>query len=147
MLEKFGMNTQPEAYFDLVPWEVLANINHSFFLSEGNRHFLRYAGGLLYTEVSVPAAFVNFRLAGERLGLSGDAIGYWDLHIKEDIRHGQWMLDGVAFPLVERYPEKAWEILWGYDQQRFFSARAGRAMAKSIQEAEIDCSPGPFYKD
>ena len=147
MLEGFGMNTQSEAYFDLVPWEVLANINHCFFLSEGKRQFLRYAGGLLYTEVSVPAAFVNFRLAGERLGLSEDAFAYWDLHIKEDIRHGQWMLDDVALPLVKRYPEKAWEILWGYEQQRFFSARASQAIAKSIQEAEIDCSADRFYKD
>ncbi|GJL79851.1 MAG: hypothetical protein NPINA01_28400 [Nitrospinaceae bacterium] len=136
MLEGLGMNTQPEAYFDRVPWEVLANINHSFFLSEGNRHFLRYAGSLLYTEVSVPASFDNFRLAGERLGLGEDAITYWDLHIKEDIRHGQWMLDDVALPLAERYPEEAWEILWGYEQQRFFSTRASRATARAVQEAE-----------
>ena len=32
MLNEFGMDSQPEAYLDLVPWEVLANINHSFFL-------------------------------------------------------------------------------------------------------------------
>ncbi len=134
MMDKFDMNTQPEAYFDLVPWEVLANINLSFFLSEGKRQFLRYAGGLLYTEVSVPAAFVNYSLAGERLGFSDDAIAYWDLHIKEDIRHGQWMLDDVAIPLVERYAQNADEILLGYDQQRFFSARASRAVAKSLQE-------------
>jgi heme oxygenase-like protein len=134
MMEQFGMNTQPEAYFDLVPWEVLANINLSFFLSEGKRQFLRYAGGLLYTEVSVPATFVNYSLAGERLGFSEDAIAYWVLHIKEDIRHGQWMLDDVAIPLVERYAKNAGEILLGYDQQRFFSSRAGRAVAKTLQE-------------
>jgi heme oxygenase-like protein len=134
MLDKFDMNTQPEAYFDLVPWEVLANINLSFFLSENNRQFLRYAGGLLYTEVSVPAAFVNYRLAGERLGLSPDAFAYWDLHIKEDIKHGQWMLDDVAIPLIERYAQNAGEILFGYDQQRFFSARASQSVVKSLQE-------------
>ncbi len=134
MLEIFDMNTEPEAYFDLVPWEVLANINLSFFLSENNRQFLRYAGGLLYTEVSVPAAFVNYRLAGERLGLSEDAFAYWDLHIKEDIRHGQWMLDDVAIPLVERYAANAGEILLGYDQQRFFSDRASRAVAKTLRK-------------
>lgn len=134
MMDKFGMNTQPEAYFDLVPWEVLANINLSFFLSEGKRQFLRYAGGLLYTEVSVPAAFVNYSLAGERLGFSDDAIAYWDLHIKEDIRHGQWMLDEVAIPLVKRYAQNGGEILLGYDQQQFFSTRASQAVAKSLQE-------------
>ncbi len=144
MLDEFGMNTKPEAYFDLVPWEVLANINHSFYLCDRKRHFLRYMGGLLYTEVSVPASFINFRQAGERLGLSRNAIEYWDLHIKEDKKHGQWMLDDVALPLAERYPENACEILWGYDQQRFFSARAGRAVAESVKNAENDCSMESF---
>lgn len=141
MLEGFNMNAQPEAYFDLVPWEVLANINHSFCLSESNRQFLRYVGGLLYTEVSVPSAFVHFRRAGERLGLGKDAVAYWDIHIKEDIRHGQWMMNDVALPLVQRYPDRAWEIPWGYDQQRFFSSRASQALARSVQEAELS-EPG-----
>ena len=146
MLNEFGMNSKPEAYFDLVPWEVLANINHSFFLCDRKRHFLRYMGGLLYTEVSVPSAFVNFRQAGERLGLSRNAIEYWDLHIKEDKKHGQWMLDDVALPLVERYREDAWEILWGYDQQRLFSSRAGQAVAESVKNAEKDCSLESFFE-
>jgi hypothetical protein len=140
MLEEFDMNTKPETYIDLVPWEVLANINHSFFLCDKKRYFLRYIGGLLYTEVSVPSSFVNFRQAGMRLGLSNTSIEYWDLHIKEDKKHGQWMLDDVALPLAKQYEENAWEILLGYDQQRFFSARAGKAVAQSIKMNEMDCS-------
>jgi hypothetical protein len=138
MLEEFGMKTQPEAYFDLAPWEVLANINQSFFLCERKRNFLRYIGSLLFFEISVPAAFKNYQLAGERLGLSPEAINYWELHIKEDQRHGQWMLDDVALPLVDRYPDLAWEMVWGYDQQRFISARASRAIARSVRDAEND---------
>jgi hypothetical protein len=140
MLEEFGMNTKPEAYFDLTPWEVLANINHSFFLCDKNRHFLRYMGGLLYTEVSVPASFANFRQAGLRLGLSRNAIEYWDLHIKEDKKHGQWMLDDVALPLAKRYEKNAGELLLGYDQQRLISVRAGKAVAESIKTGAMDLS-------
>ena len=136
MLEEFKMNTRPEAYFDLAPWEVLANINQSFFLCERKRNFLRYIGSLLFFEVSVPAAFKNYQLAGERLGLSPEAINYWGVHIKEDVRHGQWMLDDVALPLVDHYPDLAGEIVWGYDQQRFISARASQAIARSVREAE-----------
>lgn len=136
MLEEFKMHKRPEAYFDLAPWEVLANINHSFVLCERKRNFLRYIGSLLFFEVSVPAAFKSYQLAGKRLGLSDTAINYWKLHIKEDERHGQWMLDDVALPLVDRYPEFAGEILWGYDQQRHLSARAGKAIAHSAREAE-----------
>ncbi|QPJ62590.1 MAG: iron-containing redox enzyme family protein [Candidatus Nitronauta litoralis] len=137
MLVELGMNSEPEAYRDLAPWEVLANINHSFFLSERKRNFLRYVGALLYTEVSVPSAFENYLEAGKRLGLSDQAIGYWDLHIKEDQRHGQWMLEDVALPLADIYKENSWEILWGYDQQRLFSKRIGEAIVRSISEAEL----------
>ena len=136
MLKQFKMDTQPEAYFDLAPWEVLANINHSFFLCERKRNFLRYIGSLLFFEVSVPAAFENYKLAGERLGLGPEATNYWELHIKEDLRHGRWMVDDVALPLVDRYPDLAWEIVWGYDQQRFISTRASQAIARSVREAE-----------
>lgn len=136
MLTEFGMNATPEAYLDIVPWEVLANINHSFTLCERKRNFLRYIGSLLYFETSVPAAFQNYKIAGERLGFSEQAIGYWDVHIKEDLRHGQWMLNEVALPLITRYEDSAWEIVLGYDQQRFLSNRASQAIAKSVRQAE-----------
>ena len=73
MLEELGLNSKPEAYLDIIPWEVLANINHSFLLSEQKRKFLRYIGGLMYIEISVPTSFRNNKIAGERLGLSHKA--------------------------------------------------------------------------
>ncbi|HUQ34305.1 MAG TPA: iron-containing redox enzyme family protein [Pyrinomonadaceae bacterium] len=135
MLTELGMCTEAEAYFDLVPWEVLATINHSFLLSERKRFYLRYVGGLLYTEISVPAAFDNYRAAAERLHMSEAARGYWELHIREDERHGQWMLHDVALPLAARYPGEAWEIVLGYDQQKFLSERAGLSVERHVREA------------
>lgn len=136
MLTELGMDTAPEAYFDRVPWQVLAAINHSFLLSERKRHFLRYIGGLLYTEISVPAGFSAYRAAAERLGFTGKAMAYWDLHIKEDERHGRWMLNDVALPLARLYPQHAWELVLGYDQQRLFSERASGAVAHASYEAD-----------
>ena len=136
MLEELGLDSRPESYLDIVPWEVLANINHSFMLSEEKRKFLRYVGGLMFIEISVPASFKNNKLAGERLGMSDEATSYWTVHIEEDIRHGQWMLNNVALPLVEKYPEDAWELVMGYDQQKFFSARATASIVASIQKYE-----------
>ena len=52
MLAHFDMSTEPEAYFDLVPWQVLASINHNYLLTERKRYFLRYNGGLTYFEVA-----------------------------------------------------------------------------------------------
>ncbi len=137
MLEECDMDSSPEAYFDCVPWEVLANINHSFFLSERKQNFLRYIGGLLYTEVSVPAAFQNIKMAGQRLNIGDKGTSYWDLHIREDIRHGQWMLEDVALPLIEKYPEDGWDMVMGYDQQKFISSRATSSIVESIRHFEF----------
>ncbi len=136
MLAEFGMNTEPEAYFDLVPWEVLASTNHNFLVTERKRDFLRYSGGLTYFEVAGPAVYKNYLVAAQRLGLSEVAVGYWELHIREDERHGRWMLDDVALPLAERYPNDAWELVLGYDQQQLMSDRAAAAVVRSICEVE-----------
>ncbi|PIQ98667.1 MAG: hypothetical protein COV66_15425 [Nitrospinae bacterium CG11_big_fil_rev_8_21_14_0_20_45_15] len=136
MLNYFDMNAKPEAYLDLVPWSVLADINHSFTLCERKKYFLRYAGGLLFTEVTTPAVFDSYKIAGERLGFDETAVGYWDLHMKEDERHGQWMLTDVALPLAERYPDCANDIVLGYEQQRFLNIRSGQEMLQSILSAE-----------
>ena len=148
MLRELNLNTAPEGYFNCVPWQVLAAINHSFLLSERKRYFLRYIGGLLHTEISVPSSFCNYQAAAERMGLHAGALSYWQLHIREDERHGQWMLNDVALPLIERYPTDAWEIVLGYDQQRYISARAGTStrFASTSVMASPPCAtraPGP----
>ncbi len=137
MLSEFGLSTEPEAYFDLVPWEVLACANQNFLLTERKRYFLRYNGGLTYFEVAGPAAYRNYLAAAQRLGLSEAAMGYWELHIREDERHGQWMLQDVALPLAKRYPADAWELILGYDQEKLMGDRAGAAVVRSIR-AESD---------
>jgi hypothetical protein len=135
MMAELGLNTAPEAYFDLVPWEVLACINHNFLLTECKRHFLRYNGGLTYFEIAGPSIYTDYMLAAERLKLSDTAMGYWELHIREDERHGQWMLEQVALPLVDQYPKDAWEILLGYDQEKWLGDRAGAAVVRAIKQA------------
>jgi hypothetical protein len=136
MLREADMSTEPEHYFELVPWEVLALTNQSFLFSERRRHFLRYIGGLLYFETSVPAAFRHYQDAAIRLSIPVSGRSYWDLHIHADERHGRWMLHDVALPLVELYPDQAWEIVYGYDQQHSMSARAGRAVVDTVRAAQ-----------
>jgi len=136
MLAQFDMSTEPEAYFDLVPWQVLANINHNFLLTDRKRYFLRYNGGLTYFEVAGPVTYRNYVAGVQRLGLSEAAMSYWELHVREDERHGRWMLDEVAIPLVDRYPQDAWELLLGYDQAKLMGDRAGAAVVRSVQTAE-----------
>lgn len=136
MLAEFGMNTEPEGYFDLVPWQVLACANHNFLMTECKRHFLRYNGALTYFEVAGPSAYRNYLAAAQRLELSDAAMGYWELHIREDERHGRWMLDDVALPLAQMYPDQAWELVLGYDQEKLMGDRAASAVVQSIRKAE-----------
>lgn len=136
MLREARMSTEAEYYLDLVPWEVLALTNQSFLFSERRRYFLRYIGGLLYFETSVPAAFRHYQAAAVRLGIPESGRSYWDLHIHADERHGRWMLHDVALPLVERYPGQAREMVYGYDQQRSMSARAGDAVVAAVRAAQ-----------
>lgn len=136
MLAEFGMHTEPEAYFDIVPWEVLACANLNFLVTERKRYFLRYNGGLTYFEVAGPAAYRNYLAAAQRLELSASAMGYWDLHIREDEKHGRWMLDDVALPLAQQYPEHAWELVLGYDQERLMGDRAGAAIVRAAREVD-----------
>ncbi|HEY9699933.1 MAG TPA: iron-containing redox enzyme family protein [Trichocoleus sp.] len=136
MMAELGLKTEPESYFDLAPWELLASINHNFLLTERKRHFLRYNGGLTYFEIVGPSIYRDYMTAAERLGLSDTAMGYWELHIREDERHGQWMLEQVALPLVEMYPNDAWELVLGYDQEKWIGDRAGAAIIKAIKAAE-----------
>jgi Iron-containing redox enzyme len=135
MMAELGLKTEPEAYFDQVPWQVLASINHNFLLTERKRHFLRYNGGLTYFEIAGPAIYTDYRIAAERLHLSDAAMGYWELHIREDERHGQWMLTEVAFPLADQYPDQAWELILGYDQEKFIGDRAAAAVIALIQRS------------
>ena len=90
----------------------------------------------LFSLLSALGSFGNLKLAGERLGLSYDAFGYWDLHIREDERHGRWMLDDVTLPLIAKYKDAAWQMVLGYDEQKNFNSRAGKAVLCSVKEAE-----------
>jgi hypothetical protein len=137
MMAELGLNIEPEAYFDIVPWELLACINHNFLLTECKRHFLRYNGGLTYFEIVGPSIYKDYMAAAKRLNLSDDAMGYWELHIREDERHGQWMLHHAALPLVDKYSECAWEILLGYDQEKWMSDRAGEAITRAVKQEEV----------
>jgi hypothetical protein len=138
MMVELDLDPTPEAYLELVPWEVLASINHNFLLTQRKRNFLRYIGGFTYFEIVGPSVYQDYIAATDRLGLSQAAKGYWELHVKEDERHGQWMLHNVSLPLVDMYPQQAWELVLGYDQDKYMSDRAGNAIVKIIQNSTFN---------
>ena len=53
------------------------------------------------SQVNGPSVYRTYLAAAQRLGLSDDASGYWELHIREDERHGRQMVEDVAVKLVD----------------------------------------------
>lgn len=53
-------------------------------------------------QVNGPSVYRSYLAAAQRVGLSEGAAGYWELHIKEDERHGRQMVEDVAVPLIDR---------------------------------------------
>lgn len=135
MLEAQGMSTKPEAYLMRVPWEVLSAINHAFHLAENKRFYLRFCGAFTFTELSTPVSFAGYAQAAARLGFSDGHGDYWALHVREDARHGPWMLEQVALPLLEQFPERRRDVLFGYAEQRSVEAMAGAAVARACRAA------------
>ena len=135
MLEAQGLSTKPEAYFLRVPWEVLSSINHAFYLAENKRFYLQFCGAFTYTELSTPVSFAGYARAAARLGFSDGRADYWALHVREDARHGPWMLEQVALPLLRQFPERRRDVLFGYAQQRSVEAIAGAAVARACRAA------------
>lgn len=136
MMRELDLNEEPEFYFDLVPWQSLASINHNFLLTERRRHYLRYAGGLTFFEVNGPSVYRSYLAAARRVGLSEGAAGYWELHIKEDERHGRQMVEDVAVPLIDHYGSDGWEVVFGYDQEKMMGERAGAALVTDLQDVD-----------
>ncbi len=42
----------------------------------------------------------------------------------------------MALPLAAHYPQDAWELVLGYDQERQMGDRATEAIVRSIRQAE-----------
>ena len=53
-------------------------------------------------QVNGPSVYRSYLAAAQRVGLSDSASGYWELHIKEDERHGRQMVEDVAVPLIDQ---------------------------------------------
>lgn len=136
MLEELNLNTQPEYYLDSVTWEFLATVNHFFMMANWKKLYLKFVGSFLYMELNTPSAFHYYNQATERLNVNNQGKSYWSIHIIEDKRHGEWMLNEAALPLAKMYPQKAYEIIVGYQQQKNISNRSGMSIVEAAKKAE-----------
>lgn len=135
-LDALEMQPDPEIYFDVVPWEVLAAIEQDCWLMSVPDRFLRSIGSLLYNEIATPTISSSYQVATERLNLPTSAKRYWHLQAQPRVQLVHQILEDIA-RLVETQPsDDVWKILWGYDQQKLMTTRALAATARAIRAAE-----------
>ncbi|NJO94343.1 MAG: iron-containing redox enzyme family protein [Hydrococcus sp. RM1_1_31] len=112
-LDALEMQPDPEIYFDVVPWEVLAAIEQDYWLMSVPDRFLRSIGSLLYTEIATPTISSSYQVATERLNLPTSAKRYWHLQAQPRVQLVHQILEDIA-RLVETQPsDDVWKILWG----------------------------------
>jgi hypothetical protein len=136
MLMELNMDTRPEAYLQRLPWETLAQVNLGFLLAERKRYFLRNIGGLLYSEMARPRQSGNFHAMAARLKLHSGTTSYWQSQMDADHTHGELILNKVAQPLMDRYPQVAWEMVLGYEHQKLVNTRARLHMMEEAQTVQ-----------
>jgi hypothetical protein len=135
-LNVLQMQLEPKIYFEIVPWEVLAAIEQNCLLMATPDYFLRYMGSLLYIEIATPNIHSSYQAAAERLNLPTPVKGYWELQSQPRVQLVHQILEDMA-RLAETEPaDDVWQILWGYDQQKFMNTRAFAATARSVRAAE-----------
>ncbi|PPS44784.1 iron-containing redox enzyme family protein [Chroococcidiopsis sp. TS-821] len=137
MLNELQLDSLPEAYFKIIPYEVLVCANYNFLLTDCKRLFLRCIGGLVYSEIAKSTMYKHYLVAAQQLGLSATK-SYWEQYVTEDECYKHRMLEEVALPLVEKYPASAWELLLGYAQQKQIHQRASAATIKFCRESSND---------
>lgn len=116
------------------PPQWLAVTNHNFHLTERRRHYLRYVGGLAFFETSGPSVYRTYCAAGERLRLDPSAAGYWALHVKEDERHGRWMVEDAAVPLAHRWAGRQRAVGAGSDPRVTLHAEGHRQVQRALAQ-------------
>ena len=78
----------------------------------------------------------SFLLVKPIIGMNGsgipvkDVVHRWGIDLSELFI----ILDDVDLPLVQKYPEQGWDMVKGYDQQKFLSSRATSAIVESLRQ-------------
>jgi hypothetical protein len=107
------------AAFSLAPvpettvWELLALGNLMTALAANRRYAYQSIGALGAIELTAPGRAASVSQALRRLGLSGKARLYFELHATLDVRHSEAWNREILHPLVAENPDTARPIAEG----------------------------------
>ena len=114
LMERLGLDTAYDAYFDATVHQFLAVQNYQGMLARNRRLCRRMYGYIYLVEAESPQAMRTYLAAYDRLGVDDpDVREFYDLHVTADEDHQRVALEEMIVPVVRAEPEARFDIAAG----------------------------------
>ncbi|MCW2967083.1 MAG: iron-containing redox enzyme family protein [Solirubrobacteraceae bacterium] len=144
LMEKLGLSSEYDHYFDRTSWQLLAGLNYQTMVARHRRLCRRMYGYVYLVEADSPGSMRNYLAAYARAGIDDpDVLTFYELHIDADQGHADVALNEVILPVLAEEPSAVEEIARGVVEGRYlhslFSAHlhacfsAGRSSLREPQ--------------
>jgi hypothetical protein len=120
LMEKLGLSTEYDHYFDQTAWQLLAGLNYQSMLARHRRLCRRMYGYIYLVEADSPGSMRNYLAAYARAGIDDPAVlMFYELHIDADEGHADVALNEVVMPVLGAEPAAAAEVARGVVEGRY----------------------------
>jgi hypothetical protein len=114
LMDRLGLDTAYDAYFDSTVPEFLAVLNYQGMLARHRRLCRRMYGYIYLVEAESPEAMRGYLAAYDRLGVTDpDIRRFYELHVSADEDHQRVALEEMIVPVVRAEPDARVEITRG----------------------------------
>jgi hypothetical protein len=126
LMEKLGLSTGHDDYFDQTSWQLLAGLNYQAMLARHRRFCRRMYGYIYLVEADSPSSMRNYLAAYARAGINDpEVLLFYQLHIDADEGHADVALNEVVAPVLQSEPAAAADIARGIVEGRYLHALFG----------------------
>lgn len=112
-MAELGLDPAYGRYLNRIPATTLATVNLISMLGLHRRLRGALVGHLALFEMTSVGPMSRYSRALERLGVSGEARRFYDVHVEADVRHERIALDEMVTGLLEQEPELAPDVVDG----------------------------------
>jgi hypothetical protein len=127
LMEKLGLSTAYDEYFDQTSWQLLAGLNYQAMLARHSRLCRRMYGYIYLVEADSPGSMRNYLAAYARAGIEDPEVRlFYELHIDADEGHADVALNEVVARVLQSEPAAIAEIARGVVEGRYLHALFSR---------------------
>jgi hypothetical protein len=127
LMDKLGLSTGYDDYFEQTSWQLLAGLNYQSMLARHRRLCRRMYGYIYLVEADSPSSMRNYLEAYARAGVDDpEVLLFYQLHIDADVGHADVALNEVVARVVQSEPDAAGEIAHGIVEGRYLHSLFGR---------------------